>query len=249
MNPAQAYGAAIAAAGILAGVHVAASYLRFLRVRPRSRWLSAGGGISVAYVFVHLLPELSEHQRVLADATRGWTAGLERHAYLVALLGLAVFYGLENRTQKDRRQRGAASGEEGSGAGTFLLSMAMFAAYNLLIGYLLVEQVRSGAGNLYLFTTAMSLHFLVNDYGLEEHHRQRYRRHGRWLLAAAVLAGAAVAPWARVPQPLVAVLVAFLAGGIVLNVLKEELPTERESRFGAFAAGALAYAALLLTLR
>lgn len=47
----------------------------------------------------------------------------------------------------------------------------------------------------------------------------------------------------------VASLFAFLAGGIVLNVLKEELPEERESRFWAFAVGAAGYAALLLATR
>ncbi len=40
---------------------------------------------------------------------------------------------------------------------------------------------------------------------------------------------------------------AFLAGGVVLNVLKEELPEDRKSRFSAFAVGSAAYAALLLT--
>ena len=42
------------------------------------------------------------------------------------------------------------------------------------------------------------------------------------------------------------VLFALLAGGIILNVLKEELPEERKSRFWAFALGAGTYAALLL---
>ena len=46
----------------------------------------------------------------------------------------------------------------------------------------------------------------------------------------------------------VAVLIAFLAGGVVLNVLKEELPEERESRFWAFALGAALYAGLLLAV-
>ncbi len=35
---------------------------------------------------------------------------------------------------------------------------------------------------------------------------------------------------------------------MILNVLKEELPAERESRFWPFAFGATAYAALLLSL-
>jgi hypothetical protein len=43
-------------------------------------------------------------------------------------------------------------------------------------------------------------------------------------------------------------LFAVLAGGIVLNVMKEELPEERESRFSAFAAGVAGYAAILLAV-
>lgn len=46
----------------------------------------------------------------------------------------------------------------------------------------------------------------------------------------------------------VAVLMAFLSGGIVLNVLKEEIPGERHSRFWAFAAGIAGYAAVLLSM-
>ena len=41
-------------------------------------------------------------------------------------------------------------------------------------------------------------------------------------------------------------LFAILGGGVVLNVLKEELPENRESRFWAFALGATLYSALLL---
>ena len=43
----------------------------------------------------------------------------------------------------------------------------------------------------------------------------------------------------------VGLLIAFLAGGVVLNAIKEELPSERESRFSAFALGAVAYGGLL----
>ncbi len=52
----------------------------------------------------------------------------------------------------------------------------------------------------------------------------------------------------EISDVVLAVLIAFLAGGVVLNVLKEELPEERESRFWAFALGAALYATLLLAL-
>jgi zinc transporter ZupT len=66
------------------------------------------------------------------------------------------------------------------------------------------------------------------------------------LLAAGVLAGWAIGVATAISEAALALLFAFLAGGIVLNVLKEELPEERESRFWAFALGLSAYAALLL---
>lgn len=46
-------------AAIMATIHIFAGRLRFLDVIPRSRWLSMAGGAAVAYIFVHLLPELS----------------------------------------------------------------------------------------------------------------------------------------------------------------------------------------------
>lgn len=43
----------------LAFVHLFSGKLRFLDITLRSIWLSMGSGVSVAYVFVHILPELS----------------------------------------------------------------------------------------------------------------------------------------------------------------------------------------------
>ena len=42
---------------LLALAHIFAGKLRFLEGTPRSAWLSAASGVSVAYVFVHLLPD------------------------------------------------------------------------------------------------------------------------------------------------------------------------------------------------
>jgi hypothetical protein len=84
--------------------------LRFLSASPRSRWLSAAGGVSVAYVFVHLLPDLAEEQETLREATGERFAFLEYHVYLVALVGPAAFYGLE-RAAKLSRGRGRVRGQ------------------------------------------------------------------------------------------------------------------------------------------
>jgi len=238
-------GALLAALG-LALVHLYGGKLRFLGGTPRSVWLSTAGGVSVAYVFVHLLPEVSEVQEALEDALGGALGFLENHSFLVALVGLVVFYGLERAAKASRKQRGGEA--HATAAGVFWLHIGSFALYNLLIGYLLVRRPEGGLLALALFFVAMALHFVVNDYGLREHHKAAYTRTGRWVLAGAVLLGWTVALFGEVSEAAIGVLLAFLAGGVVLNVLKEELPAERESRFWPFALGVAVYTALLLSV-
>jgi hypothetical protein len=92
----------------------------------------------------------------------------------------------------------------------------------------------------------MGAHFVVNDLGLREDHKGAYERAGRRVLAAAVFAGWAVGLLFEVSEAALAVLFASLAGGVVMDVLKEGLPEERESRFWAFVLRAGLYAAVLL---
>lgn len=243
LNPAIPWLSALFAIG-LAIVHLYSGKLRFLDAIPRSRWLSMASGVSVAYVFVHLLPDLSHRQDAIAQTKI--LAFIEHHVYLIALLGLAVFYGLE-RVVRESRQRQEKSGKEGKAeVGIFWLHMTSFALYNGLIGYLLLHREEPGIQSLFLFFIAMALHFVVNDYGLRQDHKHIYHNIGRWILAAAIIVGWAIGYGTEISEAAIAVLFAFLAGGIILNVLKEELPEERKSCFWAFSLGAGAYAALLL---
>lgn len=229
-------------------VHLLAARLRFLEGTPRSRWLSIAGGISVAYVFLHLLPELGKSQEVIARNVGAAFAFVENHVYLIVLLGLAVFYGLD-RLALASRQRRPGNGEADRTSGSvFALHIGSFAVYNVIIGYLLLHREDNSMRTFLLFWLAMGLHFVVNDYGLREHHKDDYDRIGRWVLAAAVVAGWAIGMATDVGETWIAVLLGFLAGGVILNVLKEELPEERASRFSAFAIGAGLYALILLAL-
>jgi hypothetical protein len=237
---------ALLAAG-LALIHLFAGRMRFLDVMPRSRWLSAAGGVSVAYVFVHLLPELAEEQETIRAAVGEALAFVEAHAYLVALVGLAAFYGLERSAKASRRRRGRG-GEDVAPPGVFWLHTASFALYNALIGYLLLHREEPGVGNLLLFVFAMAVHFVVNDFGLRSHHKLTYDRLGAPLLAGAVVVGWALGLVVEVSEAFLAVLFAFLAGGVIMNVLKEELSEEREASFWAFALGAALYSVVLISL-
>lgn len=239
----------LALVGVLCATHLVSPLLRFVEAVPRSAALSAAGGISVAYVFVHLLPEIARAQ-VAVDET-GVLDALHRHVWVVALVGLAIFYGLERWALCSRAPAHADRDDEGEATSpaAFWVSMASFSTYNAIIGYLVVRHTgEDGVLAGLLFAVALGVHFVVNDAGLRKHHRRRYDHAGRPILVAALLAGWATAVAADLPEVAIGVAVAFVGGGVVLNVMKEELPEERESRFGPFAAGAAAYALLLLAL-
>jgi hypothetical protein len=233
---------------LFALIHIFGGRLRFLDRLPRSAWLSAAGGTSVAYVFVHLLPEAEHFAKALdQDWVPAW---LHEPVYLLALLGLGTFYGLERFALKCGRGRSSDGSDDKKAAptGIFWIHIGSFAFYNVLISYLLVREADYQIGEMWLFAVAMSLHFLVNDKGLREHHQHVYRHRGRWILAAATLVGWGIGVFVSVPDAAVAMLFGFLCGATVLNVLKEELPAERESRFWAFALGAVGFTALLLMI-
>jgi hypothetical protein len=223
----------------LATVHVTVHRLKWIDVVPRSRWLSFAGGASVAYVFLHILPELAAHQSALGEIAGGDAYFGEQLAYAVALVGLVTFYGLE------RMLRTLPHHHEGG----YRLHLASFGIYNVLVGYLVFHREAEGTLSLLLFVIALGLHYLTVDYGLRKDHKDRFDHFGRWLLVAAIVLGGVIGWLTRVPEWMVSILFALLAGSILLNVLKEELPAERQSRFLPFVGGAAGYAVVLLTMR
>jgi len=239
---------AFAFAASLALVHVVGPRLTFLDKMRRRRWLSFASGTSVAYIFIHLLPELAAGQRALVESGVPFDGILKAHVWLVALAGLVAFFGLERAAKCSRRSSRERGGDDRTGHQVFWLHIMSFAVYNVLIGYLLLHRPESGLSAMFLFWLAMLLHFVVNDYALRDHHSEDYRRVGRWVLALAVMAGWMLGEALEISESAVMVLLAFIGGGVVLNVLKEELPEERDSSFGFFAAGATAYTVVLLAL-
>lgn len=232
----------------LALVHIFADKLRFLDSVPRSRWLSIAGGVSIAYIFVHVFPELREAQTKIEQINNPIIDFLEHHVYLIALLGFSIFYGLERLAKSSRHYNRALGKADVPTTTVFWTHIGSFAIYNALIGYLLLHREEPDIKSLLLFFIAMALHFVVNDYGLREHHKAVYKHIGRWILAAAIIIGWVIGLATEIHQAAIAVLFAFLAGGVILNVIKEELPTERESRFWAFITGASVYTILLLAI-
>lgn len=229
----------VAAVAVLALTHLFAHRIRALHYIPRSRWLSAAGGASVAYVFLHLLPELSAAQRENLIELGFLETEL---IWLLAMAGLTLFYVLEVRFRRIA-DKGADAAEHHR---EYRLHLISFSLYNLITGYLLTQREDSDIARLVFFALAMGLHFLVTDTGLRQNFASGWLAHGRWIVAGAVVSGYALGSVLQLPEAIISGLVAFLGGGIILNVLKEELPDDRKSQLIPFILGAAIYAGLLL---
>jgi hypothetical protein len=214
------------------------------RIWAHRRWVSAAAGVSVAYVFVDLLPELAAQNQAIVHAAAPETVLFaEQRVYLLALFSFVILYGLQYVVLAAGAARDAESPAER--LPLYLLHLGGFSLYSGLIGYLLIERAENLVG-LVLYTVAMTLHFLIVDHGLTEQHGARYRRSGRWLLALSIVAGWLVGELAPLSEVNFARLFAVLAGGVVITSLRSELPDQQRGRFWPFCAGAVLYSLVLL---
>lgn len=238
----------LALAVCLGLVHVLAFRMQRLIELPQRWWISIAGGVSIAFVFLDILPELAHAQMEVQHSRFGMIAYLERHVYLLTLLGLALFYGLERLAIRSRLHRQETYGENSTYSSVFWIHVASFGIYNTILGYLLRESENHGLTACLILFFTLALHFWVNDVGLREHHSRLYDRIGRWLLAGAIVFGWFLGEAFQLDKAEIAIVWALVAGGIILNVFKEELPEQQESHFGMFCMGAALYSVVLLAV-
>ncbi|MEC4803626.1 MAG: hypothetical protein SAJ12_04400 [Jaaginema sp. PMC 1079.18] len=232
---------------VLSVVHIYVGKFYWLhKIIPKERWISLGSGVSIAYVFLEILPELTQAQRKIEQTQLAVIRYLESHVYILALLGLSLFYGLELLALRSRRQNRESKQVDTTSLDVFWVHIGAFAIYNFLIGEVFSKIEQRDLLGAFLFFIAIALHFLINDDGLRAHHKNIYDRVGRWLLAGALFLGWVSSQWWELHEAAIASLWAFIAGGIVFNTLKEEIPERQESCFWAFSIGAIGYTILLL---
>ncbi len=190
---------------------------------------SFGGGMAIAYVFLHLLSELEKGHEVLGHAVHG-----------IALAGFVGFSAAEYWIHRR---------EEGATVGKLKLHIALQFIYNWLLIYMLPEAVDAGLGYAFLLAAALGLHLASTDYALRADFPREFQSWGRWVLAAGLAAGWVTDLFYEPVDPYVAdTWTALLAGFLMCNVFRDEAPDPHNSRFGWFVAGVVLFGGLSLWL-
>lgn len=102
------------------------------------------------------------------------------------------------------------------------------------MGYLLQDLDEHGIVACILFFVTFALHLSIVDDNLREHQQFLYDKQGRWFLVGALVFGAVIGQLFSLSEAAIAIVWSFLAGTIILNVLKRELPDEKETCYGSF---------------
>ena len=149
-------------------IHLLIGRLQFLDVVPRSGWLSFAGGVAVAYVFLHILPNSAGISRPLPKASG--SAGTPPRPGFTSSRWPVWPRSMGSSAQPRPRGGAHPSGTRAkrSRPRIFWLHIGSFGLYNVLIGYLLLHREETGLWPLVIYFVAMALHFVTNDFGLRQ---------------------------------------------------------------------------------
>lgn len=228
----------------LVGVHLLPDIVEERLDDLESEWESFVGGIGISYVFIHMLPEIHEVSHAMTEGMLFYAWFARERVWLIVLFGLIGFYVLSDVIE--------SASEENPGVPLSLvwIHLGSFALYNGICGYMLMhpeilgEEDFLGLTEYVFFFVSIGLHFYVNDIELRARHGRLYRRLGRFVLAGSILAGTLVGVEVTLNAS-VAVLFAFVAGGMILNIFRRELPDHASSNARILVLGAIVYTVLL----
>lgn len=240
----------LTAAVIFACIFFFGRWLALSQKKHHRRLMSFASGVTVAYVFVHLIPDLHVASRAYASAMRNVHASVALYyVYLAAMIGFMLFYGLEHIVIASRSKPEPVNSSPRERVTTvFLLHIGGFALYTWLVTYLLVNNIEENTVPILLYSFAMGLHLFSIDHSLRREHGSMYASIGKNILAAAALLGWIVGMLFKLPIFTVVSLLGFISGAVIMNSMIMELPSEKEGRFLPFLLGGIFYAGLLLLI-
>ena len=206
-------------AGILASVHLVVVYFSKLDEKVQSIISSIGGGVSLGYIFLHVLPELAVKGHKIASKLQGNTYVnfeiIEVSFFLVSLIGLLLLLILDVLSESLRISKRF----------DFSVHLIYNTVISFLYGFSLNKVVDQGIIYAFLYTLTLSTHIFSGDRLIMKFHEIYYKTKYKWISFAAVFVGLIDSYKFPLQSDLgLEYTFAFISGGVLLNTFFEELP-------------------------
>lgn len=225
---------AFTASLLLGGFHLLAPALERVPARYRAPLASFSGGAGLAYVFLYLLFELVTEGAEKIHALVALGPAPVETLFILLLGAFIASYVVQVQLEKTAERRDDHRGYA-----------ILFLTYNLLAGAGLREEATWGAINVALYVVAIGLHLLFNDRFLLHLDPQAHSWRWRGLLAIMPAVGCAAVVALDVSVGVLYAMLALVAGGTIINVVRQELPEVKLFRPLSFVGGAVLYALLI----
>ncbi|WP_096153889.1 MULTISPECIES: hypothetical protein [Bacillus] len=207
----------------------------------RLKWFSFSGGLAVSYVFVYVLPTLHKEQILVKQYYDHLTMPSE--LYFVGLVGVLMFYGVQKvvrKAQMDNKTEKARS--------LFWLQILFFGIYNMLVSYTVISHNVAGIQAIF-YGLAVGMHFIAVAHDLWREYADIYNKVGRYVLTLGIVLGWGMGMLLNLSPVMESIIFAFIAGAMILNVLKYELPPDNEAHFFTFLIGVVSYTTITMSLK
>ncbi len=202
-------------------------------------WISFSSGIALGYVFLYMLPKLSDFTiQIIQQSPAGSWEFINYRIYLFVLIGLVIYFVVDWYSKAEYKDRKIIR----------LFNYAAFCFYSIILGYILADIPRPGILPIILVAMVLGVHFFGINHQLFQWNYLIFTRYLRWLLALSIFVGWLYGIFTELPKEFVMTTTAFLSGAMIANVMFEELSKHRPT-LKPFITGVLAMPVVAAVMR
>ncbi len=235
---------------VMALAHVISNRAKLLEAFASHGLISFGAGASVAYVFIHIFPEVGVFQQQLTGYSGHNQHGsfINQPLYLAALGGLCFLYLLDTIEAEFRIEGSNELQRHKHYMQLFAVRAILYILYNIMIAYIITQRPGEGIINITLIAIALMLHFIVVNIRALETYGKLFGKYLRWPAAGGLLLGWILGITVELPETIIVTTFSLIGGMITYIALKSELPQTKHRAPFHFLAGAVIYAVIVLAI-
>lgn len=213
-------------------LHFFSDYFSLKLIKYKEKLLSFGAGVSIAYLFLELLPQIHEAVKPLRELS-----------YISILIGFASFHLLEKYIyQHAKAEQLFKKLKQVHSIGFFI--------YYFIVGIVLYHITNQSlvAGSLFLIPVLF--HASISSASAKEIHEEiKENKYWKLFLSSSTILGVLVFYFFNIPLIVIFILLGFVIGALFYIIIKDILPEQKEGDPKYFILGAIIFLALIIILK
>jgi len=233
---------------ILTAVHLLCGKQKWWQFFEAHGWVSFSAGASVAYVFIHVFPEISllQQQHIGNPSLQHSNHFFNQPLYLMAMGGICLPYLLDTLELSYTEQKKKCHKQIHKSI--YVIRKLLYVLYNMMVAYMIVNRHNESILSMKIIIIVLSLHFIVLNANFKEIYHDLFTNHIRWFAIIGLILGAILGKTIILPGFILAYVFSLIGGVITYIALKQELPkTNHHSPFH-FLAGIVCFSLLILSI-